>query len=89
MTKNSKPLTETEVRIMVCKGFIDILQKPDMIKDPRQPAALEEYQKQLKHLEERLEAEKRGLPLPIVIGLKPATLSAVPLGPQNVVDKGE
>lgn len=60
---------ELEVRISMCKFCIETLEKID---DPRQPEALQYYKDQLSELESKLPK-----PPDIVIGLKPATLSAI------------
>ena len=63
---------ELRIRIKVCAGAIQLLQN-ECAGDPRQPEAILHYEKQLRKLEAELAETEH--PKPIVIGLKPASIS--------------
>lgn len=82
----TRPIDELRMRRTVCDQLIRTLLLPEMAKEPQQPDALAHYKAQLKKLDaelteaERLERQAQGLPepTPVVVGLKPASLTGKP-----------
>jgi len=76
-TQNKRPLKEQSIeelknRVVMTKGFLDILMNDDDVKDDeRAPDAIHNYEMQLEAIEAEIE---RRTPQPIVIGLQPGKL---------------
>ena len=68
---SDRTLAELNVRRTICQVVIKTI---DQIEDdPRKPAAMEEYKRQLASIDAQI-AEITGTPPPVVVGLKTATL---------------
>ena len=74
-------LRDLMIRKALAEHCVQLLREdPDMIDDPRQPAALEYYQEQLENIRRKIDDRKLELgikPPPIVIGLQPGRLAAI------------
>lgn len=77
---HDEALKSLMVRRMLATHCLKLLQSDDVVDDPRQPAAIANYQEQLNSINEKIDDRKILLeikPPHIVVGLKPGRLVGI------------